>query len=583
MESSTTGLEASSRDSSPRRAPRAEWSVRTRLVILALSVALPAALALGLAALEGWRTARERTDGALTARTEALSAAIVRELAAVRGTLETLAASPALAEGRLDAFREQVGRTPRPAEARIGLTAMDGRMLVSSKAPMGTPLPPRGDPEVVRRVFETGEVQVSDLYRGSVTREHLVAVDVPVRSTEGGVAYDLNMGLRAASLDQVLTEQRLPDTWRAALLDGRGLVVARTHDSSTFIGRQATPLSMMAIAAGISPFDTVSHEGAPARGAHAAVPGTGWRVAVVVPQEELSAPLEAGLLAAAATGGGLLLLGLSGAAWQGRRIAVAFSALAQGASALGRGAEPVQPPRGVSEASRVGTALADAAAALAGREAERAEADRRQDILIRELNHRVKNTLATVQAIAAQTLRREGRDPALAYADLDERLRALARAHDLLVAGTWGDTPLPDVVRAALAPWTEAGRVRIACLCGTSFPTLRPAQAQALVLALHELATNAAKYGALSRSEGAVALCCAATEGGALVQWTEQGGPPVEEASAPRRGFGTRLLERALPRELGPGSEVVLDFAREGLRAEIRIRGTAQEPAGKSG
>ncbi|MBP0444317.1 sensor histidine kinase [Roseomonas sp. SSH11] len=574
MDSSTARVEGATRDAAPRHAQRAEWSVRTRLVVLALSVALPAALALGLAALEGWHGARERTDAALRARTEALSAAIVRELATVRGTLEALAASPALAEGRLDIFREQIGRTPRPAGARIMLAATDGRLILSSEHPLGTPLPPRVDPELTRRVMQTGKAEVSNLDRGPISREYIVGVYVPVRGTDGQALYDLSMNLRASSLDRVLTEQRLPDTWRAALLDGRGLVVARTHDSGTLIGRQATPLTMAAIAAEASPFETVSHEGMPARGVQAEVPGTHWRVVVVVPLEEIAAPLHAGLLAAMATGGGLLLLGLGGAAWQGRRIALAFSALAKGAAALGRGEEPVRPPPGVAEASRVGAALSDAAAALAGREAERADADRRQALLIGELNHRVKNTLATVQAIAAQTLRGEGRDPAQSYADLDQRLRALARAHDLLVARTWADTPLPSVVRAALAPWTETGRVTVACSCAGVFPALRAAQAQALVLALHELATNAAKYGALSRPEGLVTVGCTTEAGVAWVEWTERGGPPVEAAPV-RRGFGTRLLERALPREMGPGSLVTFDFRREGLRAEIRIGGGA--------
>jgi len=555
---------------------RREWSVRARLLALALSIALPAALALGLAAVEGWRVARARTDGVLLARAEALASAVARELAQTRATLEALAAAPALAADDLEAFRRQVDALPLSRQERIVLTRSDGRMVVNSRFPQGTELPLHSDLDPVRRVFATGQPQVSDLYMGAMTREHFVSVDVPVRGGDGAVRYDLSMGLVAASLVQVLTEQALPAGWRATLLDGRGTIVARSHGAAEFIGHPTMDEAMVAIRVGASPFDSPSQEGRPVRAAHAAVPGTGWAALVAVPREELSAPLRAGLRNAAFTGGGLLLLGLLGAVWQGRRIAMAFSDLADGAEALGRGAAPPRPPRGVAEAGPVGAALSAAARGLAAREAERADADRRQDILIAELNHRVKNTLATVQAIAAQTLRRDGGETALSFADLDHRLRALARAHDLLVAGTWSDTPLPVAVRAALAPWTETGRLLVGCDCGDRQLRLRPSQTQALVLALHELATNAAKYGALSRGEGRVLVRCMTEPGaeGGRVEWEERGGPPIPaDLSTQRKGFGTRLLERALPREMGPGSTVALDFAPSGLRAAIRIGG----------
>jgi len=556
---------------------RHEWSVRTRLLALVLSIALPAALALGLAAVEGWRVARARTDGVLLARAEALSAAVARELAQTRAMLEALATAPTLVADDLDAFRRQVDALPQVRQERIVLSTRDGQMVVNTRFPPGTVLPLRGNLGIVGEVFETGLPKVSDLYVGPMTREHLVTVDVPVRGADGAVRYDLSMGLRATSLVRVLTDQALPAGWRATLLDSRGTIIARSHGAAEFIGHPTMEEALVSIRAGITPFDSPSQEGRPVRAAYAAVPGTGWVAVVAVPRGELSAPLRAGLIYAAVTGGGMLLLGLLGAVWQGRRIAMAFSDLADGAAALGRGEPPPRLPRGVSEAGRVGVALSAAAQILAAREAERADADRRQDILIAELNHRVKNTLATVQAIAAQTLRRDGGTSALSFADLDQRLRALARAHDLLVAGTWADTPLPVAVRAALAPWTETGRVEVICTCGDRLPELRPNQTQAIVLALHELATNAAKYGALSVPEGRVLVSCT-VEGGpkdGWVRWEERGGPPIPPGTpAERKGFGTRLLERALPREMGPGSSVTLDFAPAGLRAAIRIAGT---------
>jgi PAS domain S-box-containing protein len=199
---------------------------------------------------------------------------------------------------------------------------------------------------------------------------------------------------------------------------------------------------------------------------------------------------------------------------------------------------------------------------------ERARAEAGRDLLVRELNHRVKNSLATVQTIAHQTVR--------GVSDLGEfernfgaRIRALARAHDLLTVNSWRDADLLSVARAALAPWLEDPRLQVE---GGPEVLLRPAQAQALVLAFHELATNAAKYGALTRDGGRVRLRWSLEpDGTALLRWMETGGPPVASQPA-RRGFGMRLLEQALSRDLGAGAEPVLSFEADGLRASIRFR-----------
>jgi PAS domain S-box-containing protein len=198
----------------------------------------------------------------------------------------------------------------------------------------------------------------------------------------------------------------------------------------------------------------------------------------------------------------------------------------------------------------------------------RARAEAGRDLLVQELNHRVKNTLATVQTIAQQTMRQAGDDPVGFQRSFSERLRALARAHDLLTAHGWGPTQLGPVLQAALAPWL-ADR-RIATEPGPE-ALLRPAQAQALVLALHELATNAAKYGALSVEEGRVQAGWSVNEAGEVeLRWSENGGPRVKEPS--RRGFGTRLLGQVLRQDLGNGAVPEVVFDSRGVRATVRFR-----------
>ena len=217
---------------------------------------------------------------------------------------------------------------------------------------------------------------------------------------------------------------------------------------------------------------------------------------------------------------------------------------------------------------------------------ERIRAEKARELLVRELNHRVKNTLATVQSIAVVTLRQSGADPKRLSVDLEARLQALARAHDLLTAHAWEATDLSDVVHAALAPWLDSMPTRIS-IEGQTDVLLSPAQAQAVLLALHELATNAVKHGALSNEDGRVSLRWKTdAERRTRIGWRESDGPPVAEPPREKRGFGTRLLERGLASGLGAGAEVQLRFVPEGLQAWIafvpargRLTESRAEPA----
>jgi len=182
-----------------------------------------------------------------------------------------------------------------------------------------------------------------------------------------------------------------------------------------------------------------------------------------------------------------------------------------------------------------------------------------QRLLVSELNHRVKNTLATVQAIVANTLRRVS-DPQSAREVINERIVSLARAHDLLTMRNWTGADLRDVVHRAMEPFAAA-RLDIS---GPSVE-VSPSHTLALSLGLHELATNAAKYGALSAPEGRVEVRWTSALGKLKLSWRESGGPRV--APPTRRGFGSRLLEDSLARDLGGGTR--LEYASEGVRCEF--------------
>jgi two-component sensor histidine kinase len=209
----------------------------------------------------------------------------------------------------------------------------------------------------------------------------------------------------------------------------------------------------------------------------------------------------------------------------------------------------------------------------------RAGEEQRQ-LLIGELNHRVKNTLATVQSIAAQAFR-EGKSLKDTRESFEARLLALSLTHDLLTRESWRGAELRELAEAELAPYrTEAAPHRLT-LEGPEV-LLTPNTALALGMALHELATNAVKYGALSRPEGQVRLSWQwrqAPQGLRLtLEWRETGGPPVEPPTRP--GFGTRLITSGLRHQLQ--GEVELDFHPEGLRCVIDVPTADQRDPGAS-
>lgn len=205
------------------------------------------------------------------------------------------------------------------------------------------------------------------------------------------------------------------------------------------------------------------------------------------------------------------------------------------------------------------------------------EAAIRQEILTRELEHRIKNTLTTVSAIANQTL--QGDQYAEVRYALTSRLIALGHVHDILTRASWIGAPIAEVVEGALAPHrTKEKRIH------TRGPEieLEARQALSLALAIHELATNALKYGALSTEAGKIDIGWSNGDPaypGFRFTWQEAGGPAVSEPS--RRGFGTRLIERILASDFSGKVEML--YLPEGIKCELRSPQPLGQPSAQLG
>jgi PAS domain S-box-containing protein len=202
---------------------------------------------------------------------------------------------------------------------------------------------------------------------------------------------------------------------------------------------------------------------------------------------------------------------------------------------------------------------------------ERKEGEAHLRLLLRELTHRSKNLLAVIQAMARQTARHAGSIDGF-LTQFNARLHALAASHDLLVRESWYGASLSELVRSQLAAFIESGAGQIA-VEGPDV-ALKPEAAQNLGLALHELAINAAKFGALSAPDGRVSITwdrCEGAAGEAIeLNWREQLGPKVKVRR--KKGFGSMVIERNLARALD--AEVKLEFDPDGLRCHIVIPAT---------
>ena len=533
-------------------------------------------------------------EAGLASTTRALATAVDREIEIASTALATLAASPLLETGDIDGAYRQAAAVGRAFGGWVALLDQDLRQAFNTRLPLGAALPVGAGDPFVARAIATRTPTVSDLFLGATARRQVVAVLHPMPAGTAGAAAEESRVLLLAfgpeRLSALLERQDLGRAGAFAVLtDGANRVVARSAEHPRFLGQPAPAW----YAEGVRGRDTGLLQGASLAGPEMTLAFSrleqvpSWTLAVTLPLAAHRAEWR----------GSVLWYGLGAAAVVG--VAAAFAvllagrllrplrALAQDAERLRHGEEPAATPTAERIAEfealrqalwQSGLALRDRAtaegraAAAEDAAAELRHAAERRELLVAELNHRVKNMLATVQSLAAQTLKGAGGDPRRFARHFSSRLRTLARAHDLLSRGDWRPAEFGTVARTALAPWLEGPAVeeRIAIL-GEDHLAVSPQQTQALVLALHELATNATKYGALSRRGGRVELRHeTGADGVATVRWTEAGGPPLIRPPE-RRGFGTRLLERGLAHDLGPGSSVELHFEPGGLRAVLRF------------
>ncbi len=557
----TLGVAQVSLSAAPRRALPADAAatrgrapgLRSQLVLLAATILLPLLALTVFVTLRGLEAARTREEVHLQLQANLVALTVEREFAAISAVVRTLAGSRALGQPDMGGFLlEMRAAAAIMPDASIGLAGSDGQQTLLTLLPGDGMVPPGNLANAAAMAaLRSGRMEISDLYRGPRSGLLQVALAVPVAATVATrQAAVVNLVLPARHFDGLLKRIRMPEAWTTTLIDRHNIVIARSEGGAEFSGGPAPNAARTATTQDLALVRGARLDGVPSILAFARGETTGFRIIVTIPQRVFDAPIRQAMQEILAIGALLSLVALGCALLLGIRIIAAIQDLAL----------PGTPPH----AGRHFREVDEIAARLRS-------AERWRVVLMAEMNHRVKNTLMTVQALAAETLKGTRHDPAAFQRQFVERLVVLSRAHDLLSATGWQAAPIDAVAAAALAPWL-AGRDRAIRITMQDGFDVAPRQAQALILGLHELATNAAKHGALAAAGGRVGLQVAlAADGTARLTWTETGGPAPSGPPA-RSGFGTRLLHRVLPRDLGPGATVARHFEPPGLRAVISFR-----------
>lgn len=357
--------------------------IRTRLLVLALSILLPASFAAACAIWFVYSEQKEAQARSMAEAAQALALLVDSELAAVEGRLHTLALSPHLQQGDLALFTRHAKQVAPGSDRAVVLSSLDGQQIVNTRAPNGHPLPRINSGLLALRHAAPTHTVISDLYVGAVAKRQDVAVDVPV-FVDSRLRYRLSMGLGAETF-QKLVEHGAPDSWLVTVIDRAGTVVARSRDPHRFVGQRASATMLKRVlnreAYGIN--DGTTLDGHRVNGFFHRAPRSGWTVVFSIPVDDMQRPARQAAIVLAAVIVTLLGTSVIVARRYAYKTARPIERLREAADQLGRGEYVQVESTGLVETDLVGQALSRASEQVRHHQAE--------------LEQRVREAVATAE------------------------------------------------------------------------------------------------------------------------------------------------------------------------------------------
>ena len=550
-------------------------SIRWRLIELSMAILAPFLVITTFLAFRYADSEQRVLEAKRFDHVNNLTFLIDGEVKAVMAVLKMLSAAPSLQNGDFATFRIQADAAIGGNIALLAVLDEQGQQLLSTAVPAGQPLPVSANMFALAEVF-LGKTIVSDVLMGTVARRPVISIAAPV-TRDGRVAYVLSAVVFPEIFADQFSVASVNPAWAAAVVDRNGAFVTRNLDLGKYIGRPARP-ELRAVARGkedIGTFDNTTYEGVLTGNSFRRSSVSGWTSIVSVPKEVLLAPFRQTLAWVSAFALTLSLGGLAFATMLAKRISTNIQQFGEAAGHLleGRPLPAVVPY--LAELQDVRRAYEHAETVATARSI----AESRVHILLQELTHRSKNLLSVTQAIANLTGRSAGSVSDF-LARYNERLRALAASHDFLFNEGGESAQLDRLVQEHVAPFSSGtDRVDVSCP-GIS---VKPDVVQFIGMALHELATNAAKYGALSGPAGRISVAshveCGEAGRPLRLDWIESGGPPVQTPK--RKGFGSVVLERMVAQSVNGRAD--LRYDPDGFKWSLTIAAEHYELASETG
>ncbi|ANH06535.1 histidine kinase [Shinella sp. HZN7] len=523
------------------------------LVCLILVVVIPAFL-FSIVVMKRTTEAQERIfESLLRTSTSAVNRAVEREITSMFSTLNFLSTSESLPKGDYATLHAQATKTLEGTDIYFLVIDQAMRQRLNTRVPFGTPLNVASEPVSARLALSRDERMVSDLFFGRTAQQWVFNVYMPVRLANGEPVL-LTLTKNAEALRRAVNPDVLSPGWNAAVLDSSGTVIAST-DEKQKTGQPFFLRVVPSLRLGVS---AMKRDGVDYQVVTEFSSLAGWRMIAWAKSSDVQAPAVSSFLWLTIGGAVFAALAAISAVGIARVLSRDVRLLAHDARRLGQGERVAPRPYAISELETVSRALAEAADA-------RVKSENEVRFLMREVAHRSKNQLTVIQAMLNQSA--ASAENASDFAEtFRKRVAGLARSTDLMIANATQGVNLMELAKNQLKPFTpaDAERVRIA---GPAV-LLDPQASQTLGMALHELSTNATKYGALANETGIVSLSWTATGEDLNLVWRENRATIDKEAiAASRKGFGSVVLERML----GMALDAKLDFVVHDDGIEWRV------------
>lgn len=506
------------------------------LVALVLVSVVPSFVFAGIL-IQRYQAAQEDiVETLIVATSRSIVQAMEREIAANITTLHVLATSPQLREGDFRGFYHRSRLALEETNANLFIVNPDFSAFASTRVPFDSPDSRVGDEEAAQKAFETNSVVVTDLVFGNVSKRWVYNILLPVDlGIHGKKLIALNQ--QADNFASALSSNSLPDGWNSALLDNDGRILAASAGAGD-VGAPLTAFDPMGQLYSVG-WQHIETDTGTALGVIQRSATTGWRLVAWAPVWTITRPLMTALVFLVA--GGFILLGLIVAAmfWVSRQIGKSVRGLARDARRLGAGELVTASPYPVSEIAEVSEALAQASIA-------RQAAEQEVNFLMREVAHRSKNQMTVITAMAKQTARGAEDVPSYVQA-FERRIMGLSSSTDLLMAHGREGVLLGQLVESQIAAFSPDDPARVT----VSGPLMRlnAQAAQIIGMAVHELSTNAVKYGAFADDSGTLAVRWSIDGDKLDFNWRETVLGPL--TTSERTGFGTTVLKSMVGRSLG--------------------------------